>query len=752
MALSARLRSPEPDTRADGGRHRRQMILDVVDLLASAATGPTLIAIENLTDVDDLSLEILARLARRLPELPMIVVGTYRSDELYPRVPMREWRTRLLTGRFADVIQLSRLSLADTATMAGLILGRDEPPSSDMIEALYERTDGNPLHVEELLAVVLDRHRSDRDAVRAADVPDTLDEAILRRIDDLSEAAQALIRVASVIGHDLGIETLAGVAGETVDLVWPSFHELTGRFFLVPAAAPDQFEFRHALIREAVYRTVPLPDRPRLHSRVANLLAERGDSSDALMSHHYELAGRRDEAFRSSLVGAEAAAAISSHREAFELYRRALRNLPPDLPALEHADVLAAVGAEAAASDDNVTASDAFAEARERYLAIGAVREAAALLGPIVATRHLLGDSLESRVELLQQGLSELEGAPRGPATDRVRGRLLASLGATLLYDLRIPESMDHAERARRLATDLDDTRTELYAATTVANALLFSGRAVEGWDLGSATIRRSRAAQLEVEASWAYRILRWSATRGRRLRTRRAHVPGGHRIHRTGRTLERPPLHVSPPRPGPLGRGPVGRRLAPGRAGSRRRSARHHYPDHGVVRAGLHRAGSRELGAGTAIAGGSLELGEPMGEILRTSLAVWGLAEANLLSGDPSAAMTWAERGVADSERVGDAALLFPFLVTGTRALLAARGILRREALGRPARVQAPPHGDRRNIAGDQSWPRTRPCSRGIERPGAYRAGDVDSRGCRIRQSRVWGGPGRALGTWPPC
>ena len=109
-ALWARLHSLEPETQSDGGRHRRQMILDVVDMLASAASGPTLIAIENLTDVDELSLEILARLARRLPELPMIVVGTYRSDELYPRVPMREWRTRLLTGRFAEVIQLSRLS------------------------------------------------------------------------------------------------------------------------------------------------------------------------------------------------------------------------------------------------------------------------------------------------------------------------------------------------------------------------------------------------------------------------------------------------------------------------------------------------------------------------------------------------------------------------------------------------------------------------------------------------------------------
>ncbi len=672
-ALLARLQGLDPDTVDDGPRRRRQLVLDVVDLLASAASAPTLVAIENLTDADDLSLEILARLARRLQERPLLVVGTYRSDELYPRVPMREWRSRLLTGRLAEEIHLRPLSLADTSTMTGLILGQGGPPPSDMVRAIYERTDGIPLHVEELLGVVLEQQRSDRDSVRAADVPDTLDEAIRQRVDALSDDAQSLVRAASVIRHDFGIELLSGLTGEPADALWPALDELIGRFFLVGAAAPERYDFRHALIRDAVYQAVRVPERARLHSRVADLLAERGDASDAVLSYHYEQAGRRDDAFEAAIAAAEAAAAISSHREAFELYRRALRNVSDDLPAGAHAAVLAAVAAEAAASDDNVAASESFAAARERYRAAGAVLEAAALLGPMVAVRHLLGDSLETRAEMLRQGLAELDDAPAGPERRVVRGRLLASLGGTYAYDLRSAESMTYAGEARDIAVDVHDEPTELHASITLTTGLLFLGRIGEGWELGSSTIRRARAAQQEQEASRGYRIT--GATASEVVEYERAERLFREGIEYTERVERWNDRHYMAAHLGLVlwatGRWDEAwdvaeRALVDGRPGITTRIT------------ALYVLGYIALGRGDSqrartMLGESLELGEPMGEILRTSLAVWGLAETALTSGDVTAALAWSERGRADSERVADAGLLFPFLVTGTRAHLAA-------------------------------------------------------------------------------
>ena len=148
--------------------------------------------------------------------------------------------------------------------------------------------------------------------------------------------------------------------------MWVALEELLSRFFLVASDLVGRYDFRHALIQEAIYQQLSVPERSRLHNRVVNLLAGRGDVSDAVLSHHYERAGRRDDAYRTAIAGAHLATAISSNREAFELYRRALRNVPGDLPRLDHARTLSEFGAAAAASDDNVIASAAFSSARDR--------------------------------------------------------------------------------------------------------------------------------------------------------------------------------------------------------------------------------------------------------------------------------------------------------------------------------------------------------------------------------------------------
>ena len=112
VALSARLAAIDDTETGDAHRRHRLLVLNAVDALAGAAqTGPALLALEDLHWADDLTLEILAALSRRLPELSLLIVGTYRSDDLYPRVPMREWRSRLLAGRLAEEARVRRLSV-----------------------------------------------------------------------------------------------------------------------------------------------------------------------------------------------------------------------------------------------------------------------------------------------------------------------------------------------------------------------------------------------------------------------------------------------------------------------------------------------------------------------------------------------------------------------------------------------------------------------------------------------------------------
>lgn len=670
--VAARLIRLEPVRQGDGRRRRRLLVLDLVELLASITPVPTLISLENLTYADDLSLEILAGLAHRLRGLPLLVVATYRSDELYPRVPMREWRARLLNERLAEEVRLHRLTVDETARMVRQVLALDGPAPSAVVDAIFERTNGIPLHVEELLGVLLDIDRPGRDEIRAADVPDTLQEAIEQRVRRLSRSAQELVQAASVMGHAFDPEMLVALCGQPMDRVWTDLDELLSRFFLVASGAPGTYDFRHALIQEAIYRQVSVPKRARLHGRVVDLMVERGGVSDAVLSYHYERAGRGEEACRTALAGARAAASISSNREAFELYRRALRNTPVDFPTLEHAGALSEFAAAAAAIDDNVTASAAFSNARERYLAAGAVGDAAALLGPLVAVRHLLGDSLERRAELLRRGLDELRDVPADPGTRRIRGRLLASLGATYMYDLRIEVSLAHAREARDLALAGHDEPTELHALVTLGHNLVFAGRLSEGWELYESSVRRARAANLEAEAARGYRLLgsdasevvdyerseRWFregieyAERVERWNDRHymaAHL--GLALWATGRWDEA--MQVTD------------RALADGRGGITTRITARYVMGYVALGRGDWRQAREWLNE-------SLELGRPMEELLRTSLSLWGLAETALLAGDSSLAAELCEQGRVASQAVADAALLFPFLVTGTRARLA--------------------------------------------------------------------------------
>ena len=178
----------------DAHRRRRLLVLDVAARLATLADGgPALLALEDLHWSDELSLEIVGHLARRLSSLPLLVVGTLRTDELHDQAPVRAWRSRLLLQRLAEEVQLGRLQPAETARMVGELLP-GPAVAGGVVELVHERSGGVPLHVEELVRAAEQGHLS-------ADpryVPETLAEAIC-------------------LAHDLG-HTPFGHAGQDAPL------------------------------------------------------------------------------------------------------------------------------------------------------------------------------------------------------------------------------------------------------------------------------------------------------------------------------------------------------------------------------------------------------------------------------------------------------------------------------------------------------------------------------------------------------
>jgi DNA-binding CsgD family transcriptional regulator len=678
-ALAERLEDPRL-AGGDAHRRRRLLVLDVADILAGLGVGPVLIVLEDLHWSDDLTLEVLEALARRLRQLPILVVGTYRNDELYPRVPMREWRARLLGQRLAEEVRLKRLSAADTATMVNLITQAPTPVPHEVAAAIQARTEGVPLYVEELLGVLAATGLDAAAAVRAAGVPDTIEETLVARVDRRSEHAAAIARAGAVIGRAFDVDLLSEVVGEAPDRLSPALTELADHFILLPAQTPGRMGFRHALICDAIYDRIPELERRRLHALTAAAAGARPEiGTDAFLSLHHERAGQREAAFRTALSGARAATALSSHGEARELYQRALRTAPAGLDDGEQAELLEALARSAAATDDNAAANDAFEAARAAYLRAGRTTEAAAVVAPLVAVRHLLGDSLEARAARLRGALAELDSPPSlhrppaGEAADLARAQLLAELAAAYMLDRRLEESIAFGTEARRLALAAGDSSTERHAATTLGACYVFAGRMEAGWTLLQEAVTASRDRHLESEAARAYRMLGTSASvlveypRAERwlregieyaerveLWNHRHYMAAhlGHVLWATGRWTH--------------GQSIASAALADGRGGLTTRIVALHVLGYVAI-------GAADWARARDALGTARELATGMRELQRLSPALWGLAEVERLTGNATAGIALAEEALAASAAVGDAAYLSPFLVTGTRLYLAA-------------------------------------------------------------------------------
>ena len=193
-------------TRRDGGASdslatRRLLVHDIAERIIDAIDGPALLAFEDIQWADELSLEVIGDLARLIRDRPILLVAAYRIDELPIGSIHREWRARLLSQRFAEEARLEPLTYEQTALVTTLILDTGLPAPRDVVDAVYQRTDGIPLHIEELLGALGEDARSDDRAIRNAKVPETIEDAILARVAHLSPEARAVASAGAVIGR-----------------------------------------------------------------------------------------------------------------------------------------------------------------------------------------------------------------------------------------------------------------------------------------------------------------------------------------------------------------------------------------------------------------------------------------------------------------------------------------------------------------------------------------------------------------------
>ncbi len=655
-----------------GGIRRRQLVMDVVDVLVGAVEGPTLLGFEDLQWADDLSLEIIAELARRGRDHRLLICGSYRTDEAPIGTFLRDWRSRLVTQRYAEEVRLRPLDESETALVTTLLLGTGLPASRDVVAAVFDRTDGIPLHIEELLGALSADARANGYAIREARVPDSIEDAVVSRLAHRSKAAQAVARAGAVIGRCFVPEVLAGIMDLPPESLDAPLQELIDHGVLWPPGDRGLFDFRHQLLRDAVYRRVPAAERRRFHARAGEFGAELEGQSEIHSSLHYERAGLRRRAFETALSGASAAARVSAHREAYELYRRAVANLPDDIGPSERAAILEAAAGEATTVEDYPAAASLAEAASRAYVEAGESVKAIAVRIQIENLRRRDVAPTSDRLASLAAIAEELDRLPDGDDVTAARADVESLRVLAHLERRAMPEAQAALATTRRLGEALGDPDVTEFAAVMDGAIATIEGRVREGIEIMAGVAVTAERDGREESGVTAYRSAGYMAMLSMDYAAASRMLDAGRRY---ADAIEQSHCaHV-------MASTSAGVAWADGRWTDAVIEAGQAMADRGCRRgAEIARwaLAYTALGRGeTAVATAELRESWRFGlasESLEMLLPPrWGMAELAIQTGDHESAIDGCRDADARARAVGERVLLVPFVVTGVRAFLGA-------------------------------------------------------------------------------
>ncbi len=488
-----------PDAPADGALSQGRVFELLLVLLGRLGEAqPLVLVFEDVHWADRSSRDFLSFFVRNARQQRVLLVATYRTDELHRRHPLRALVAEAERAPIVERVGLERFTREEIVAQLTGILGRR--PDARLVDELFVRAEGNPFFTEELAA-----------AAASEGLPANLADALLLRVEALGPSTQTVLRLAAVAGPRVSHGLLERAGGVAPDELVAGLRDAVAHNVVVTDPETGSYGFRHALMREALVDDLLPGERGPLHAALARALEADANLSvspagvTAELAFHWFAAHNLAAAFSASAQAGADAMRLAAFAEANAHYERAIElwdGVPEDVRA-DGASLVelmrnAAEAAHLAGEDDRAAAL-----ARRALTLVDA--EADPMTAALMHERYgrylwVGGNSLDgldacrTAVALLPQ-----DGDPAD------RARVLASEGHLLMLLGRGVEALELCEPALEIARAAGARREEGSILATMCAATSFAGALEDGIEHGRAALSIARERGDAEEVARAY-------------------------------------------------------------------------------------------------------------------------------------------------------------------------------------------------------------------------------------------------------
>jgi DNA-binding NarL/FixJ family response regulator len=505
------------------GLARQQMFGGVLGLLAElAAVAPVLLVLEDLHWADASTRDLVTFLSRMLHRERVALIGSYRTDDLHRRHPLRPVVAELL--RLPSVIPVDLAPLDPSALAEHLTASAPGRIDATELNDIVARAQGNAYYAEELLAASVSS-----DPGQHSVLPAGLAALLLSRVEQLSDAAQEVLRAVAVAGRKADDELVRAASGLAAAEYEGAVREAVTHQLLVSDGS-ESFVFRHALLREAVYADLLPGERTRLHATMCSLLADEQrlamPGTAAELAQHCLASHDIPGAFAASIRAGQDAEKLGAPAEAHRHYDQALalweRVAEPEETAGMARGKLGLLSATNAANSGDVERAVHLLRRLRHILATQAEQGTATVdvklasrIGERLAFYLMLVEDPKAPAEAAEVARATVEATPADPPSSQY-ARALTTYAYALIMEEDFSVARDWAERGIAAARAANAPWVEADALVTIGFMSNAEGRRDEAIKLLTAAHKQARKAMmLGVELRSAYHLARAHLERG---------------------------------------------------------------------------------------------------------------------------------------------------------------------------------------------------------------------------------------------